>query len=286
MVGLTILATASAALATDSVKGVSEPVRTKVLGPDPKVDGFGIEENLGNSVPLNIVFRSENGNPITLGSLINGSKPTLLTLNYSDCPGLCVAQLDGLTESLRRFGDMELGKDYQVITISIDPNESSTRSSATKQKYVGGLGLSVNTGAWRFLTGDQASITEIANSVGFRYTWDPVTKRFNHSAATIVLSPKGMVTRYLYSPTIESNTLKMALIEGSEGKLGSSLDAIALWCMQYDPATNRYSAAAYKLLSFGAAAFVLVMLGLTAPFWFANRRTAEYSLENQADSGS
>lgn len=260
----------------------AKPVMTSTRG--PSFEGFGIDEKLGGSVPLNLVFRGENGNPVTLSSLIDGKKTTLLTLNYSDCPGLCVAQLDGLTESLRKFDALKLGEDYQVITISIDPKESPARAASTKEKYLGGLGLNPNFTGWRFLTGDQEAITAIADSVGFRYTWDPVTKRYNHSAATIVLSPKGMVTRYLYSPSIDPNTMNMALIEGSQGKLGSSLDAIALWCMAYDPASNRYTAVGYKLLSLGAAAFVLMLLGLTAPFWFANRRPQQYPVETQAST--
>lgn len=250
----------------------------------PNFDGFGIEEKLGASVPLNLVFAAENGNPVTLSSLIDGSKTTLLTLNYSDCPGLCVAQLDGLTESLRKFDALKLGDDFQVITISIDPNEKSSRAAATKAKYVGGLGLNQNFGGWRFLTGDQKAISAITDTVGFRYTWDPVSKRFNHSAATIVLSPKGMVTRYLYSPSIDPVTMNMALVEGSQGKLGSSMDAIALWCMAYDPASNRYTAVGYKILSLAAAAFVLLLLGFTAPFWFAGRRTQELPVEEQASN--
>lgn len=250
----------------------------------PNFDGFGIEEKLGVSVPLNLVFTAENGNPVTLSSLIDGSKTTLLTLNYSDCPGLCVAQLDGLTESLRKFDALKLGDDFQVITISIDPNEKSSRAAATKAKYVGGLGLNQNFAGWRFLTGDQKAISAITDTVGFRYTWDPVSKRFNHSAATIVLSPKGMVTRYLYSPSIDPVTMNMALVEGSQGKLGSSMDAIALWCMAYDPASNRYTAVGYKILSLAAAAFVLLLLGFTAPFWFAGRRTQELPVEEQASN--
>lgn len=252
--------------------------------PTPNFDGFGIEEKLGETVPLQLVFRGENGNPVTLSSLIDGSKTTLLTLNYSDCPGLCVAQLDGLTESLRKFDALKLGDEFQVITVSIDPKESSTRAAATKERYLGGLGLKPNFEGWRFLTGDQEAISAIADAVGFRYTWDPATKRFNHSAATIVLSPKGMVTRYLYSPSIDPNTMNMALIEGSQGKLGSSLDAIALWCMAYDPASNRYTAVGYKMLSLGAAAFVLMLLGLTAPFWLSGRRPPEHPVETQVST--
>ncbi len=283
MVLVTYLVDASLASTKGSVESADQPA-VATGAPIPNFDGFGIEEKLGTSVPLNLVFRGENGNPVTLSSLIDGKKTTLLTLNYSDCPGLCVAQLDGLTESLRKFDALKLGEDFQVITISIDPKESSTRALATKTKYVGGLGLNENFQGWRFLTGDQDAITVIADSVGFRYTWDPVSKRFNHSAATIVLSPKGMVTRYLYSPSIEPNTMNMALIEGSQGKLGSSLDAIALWCMAYDPASNRYTAVGYKMLSLGAAAFVLMLLGLTAPFWFAGRRPQETLVETQAST--
>lgn len=283
MVLVTYLAGALLASTNGSVESADQPV-VPAGAPIPNFDGFGIEEKLGASVPLNLVFRGENGNPITLSSLVDGKKTTLLTLNYSDCPGLCVAQLDGLTESLRKFDALKLGEDFQVITISIDPKESPTRASATKTKYVGGLGLNENFQGWRFLTGDQEAITSIADAVGFRYTWDPVSKRFNHSAATIVLSPKGMVTRYLYSPSIEPNTMNMALIEGSQGKLGSSLDAIALWCMAYDPASNRYTAVGYKMLSLGAAAFVLMLLGLTAPFWFSGRRPQETLVETQAST--
>lgn len=283
---LALAAGASNALAADTVETDVGSSSIGKLPKGPSFEGFGIDERLGNSVPLNILFRNENGTRVPLSSLIDGKKTTLLTLNYSDCPGLCVAQLDGLSDSLRRFDALELGKDYQVITISIDPNEPASRALATKEKYLGGMGLSVNSTGWRFLTGEQSSITAVAEAVGFRYTWDPVGKRFNHSAATIVLSPKGVVTRYLYSPSIDGNTLKMALVEGSEGKLGSSLDAFALWCMQYDPEKNQYSAVAYRMLGLGAAAFVMMLLGLTAPFWFATKRPAEANSETQVESGS
>lgn len=249
-----------------------------------KFDDFGIDEKLGESVPLHLVFRGENGNPVTLSQLIDGKKTTLLTLNYSDCPGLCVAQLDGLTESLRKFDSLKLGEDYQVITISIDPKETPSRAASAKAKYLGGLGLKPNFEGWRFLTGEQSAITEIAQSVGFRYTWDPVSKRYNHSAATIVLSPQGKVTRYLYSPSIDPATMNLALIEGSQGKLGSSMDAFALWCMAYDPESNRYTAVGFKMLSLGAAAFVLMLLGLTAPFWFSQRRSNELNVESQTST--
>jgi len=249
-----------------------------------KFDDFGIDEKLGESVPLNLIFTGENGNPVTLGQLIDGKRTTLLTLNYSDCPGLCVAQLDGLTESLRKFDSLELGQDFQVITVSIDPKESPGRAASTKAKYVGGLGLKPNFEGWRFLTGEQAAITAIAQSVGFRYTWDPVSKRYNHSAATIVLSPQGKVTRYLYSPSIDPATMNLALVEGSQGKLGSSMDAFALWCMAYDPESNRYTAVGFKVLSLGAAAFVLMLLGLTAPFWFSQRRSTELNVESQTST--
>lgn len=283
LVLVTILVDANVAATNGSVENTDS--KPAVSGPIPNFDGFGIEEKLGTSVPLNLVFTGENGNPVTLSSLIDGSKTTLLTLNYSDCPGLCVAQLDGLTESLRKFDSLKLGTDFQVITISIDPNEKSSRAAATKAKYVGGLGLNTNFDGWRFLTGEQEAIKTITDAVGFRYTWDPVSKRFNHSAATIVLSPKGMVTRYLYSPSIDPVTMNMAIVEGSQGKLGSSMDAIALWCMAYDPASNRYTAVGYKILSLAAAAFVLLLVGFTAPFWFASRRPPqEQSIEEQASN--
>lgn len=281
----TFLANAVSSAANGTVENTDKPAFA-TGGPVPNFDGFGIDEKLGATIPLNLVFRGENGNPVTLSTLVDGKKTTLLTLNYSDCPGLCVAQLDGLTESLRKFDALKLGEDFQVITVSIDPKESSTRASSTKAKYLGGLGLSPNFQGWRFLTGEQEAITAIADAVGFRYTFDPVSKRYNHSAATIVLSPKGMVTRYLYSPSIEPNTMNMALIEGSQGKLGTSLDAIALWCMAYDPASNRYTAVGYKMLSLGAAAFVLMLLGLTAPFWFAGRRPTEERVETPENTDS
>ena len=245
------------------------------LGDDPipaRLAGVGIDEHLDSEIPLNVKFQTETGATVTFADLLADKRPMLLTLNYSNCPGLCVAQLNGLTTGINEVSSLRMGKDFKMVSLSIDPTDSIKKAAATKARYSEDLQSKHSPSGWHFLTGTEENILVIAKAVGFNYTYDAKHNQYNHSAAAILISPKGRITRYLYEVGFTGETLKMALVEAGEGKIGSSLDAFVLWCSHYDPYENRYSASARMLLSVCAGGFVVVgMVGLL-PFWISGRR--------------
>lgn len=250
---------------------VTPVVRAQVLSDLPiNARGIDVEDRVGDFVPLDLIFEDERGNKIGLGKFFKKGKPIVLTLNYSDCPGLCVAQLDNLVATLREINGGGIGDDFEIVTVSIDPNESNEKAARTKSKYVGLLRDTKAEEGWHFLTGRSREIAALADSVGFRYTYDRVNKRYNHPAATYFVSSDGRICRYLLSLGVEPDQFKYALLDAREGKLTwSPADAIIQFCYLYDPDANRYSADARRILAFGAAAFAMLLTGFTAPFWFS-----------------
>ena len=238
----------------------------------PNARGIDVEDRVGEFLPLELMFKDERGVDVPLRKDFE-QRPVILTLNYSDCPGLCIAQLDQLVETLRALDAEGLGEEYEIVTVSIDPTESPAKAARTKSKYVGLLRETAAEEHWHFLTGPQASITALADSVGFRYTYDKVNKRYNHPAATYFVAPNGRLCRYLLSLGVEPEQFKLAVAEANEGKLTFSVaDAFIQFCYLYDPEANRYTASAKRLLAFGGAAFALLLTGCTAPFWFSKRK--------------
>lgn len=238
--------------------------------------GIDVEDRVGEFIPLDCIFTDDRGSQIGLGKYFNKGKPIVLTLNYSDCPGLCIAQLDNLVETLRAMNCEGLGEEFEMVTVSIDPNEDPMKAAQTKGKYVGLLRNSQADQAWHFLTGKSREIQRLAAAVGFRYTYDRDNQRYNHPAAAFFISPSGRICRYLLSLGVEPQQFQLAVAEADEGKLTFSVaDAIVQFCYLYDPDANRYSADARRMLAFAASAFCMLLLGTTAPFWFTNRRKAE-----------
>lgn len=233
---------------------------------------INIENRVGEFIPLDLIFKDERGNPVGLGKYFKKGKPIVLTLNYSDCPGLCVAQLDMLVETLRDLNGAAIGDDFEILTVSIDPTESPEKAARSKAKYTGMLSGDGAQKGWHFLTGQQADITKLADAVGFRYSYDKANKRYNHAAATFFLSSDGRVCRYLLSLGAEPQQFKFAIAEAAEGKLTQTFaDSIIQMCYMYNPDENRYTASARRMLALAAGAFVVLLTGFTAPFWFSGR---------------
>jgi protein SCO1/2 len=235
-------------------------------------EGVRVDEKLGEQAPTDLAFRDHRGLATSLGKVLERGKPVLLTLNYSDCPGLCIAQLNGLLRGMNEVASLELGKDFYAVSVSIDPREGTSKAAGTHQKYSQDLFAHHDPKGWEFWTGDAQSIERLADAVGFRYTYDAKHRQYNHPTAAIFLSPGGRITRYLYELGFTGETLKMALIEAGEGLIGSSMDMIALWCVHYDPMENRYSASARQILSIAAGIFVTIGLAASLPFWLARRQ--------------
>lgn len=252
-----------------------------------RLAGVGIDEHLDADLPLDVRFQTETGATVTFGDLLKDKRPMLLTLNYSNCPGLCVAQLNGLTRGINEVSSLRMGRDFKMVSLSIDPTDSIKKAAATKARYADDLEKKHSIDGWHFLTGTEENIQIIAKSVGFNYTYDAKHNQFNHSAAAILISPKGRITRYLYEIGFTGETLKMALVEAGEGKIGSSLDAFVLWCSHYDANENRYSASARLLLSVCAGGFVTVGLVGLLPFWISSRKwNREQKLHVDSESPS
>lgn len=253
---------------------IARPVSAQLLTDLPaQAAGIDVEDRVGQFIPLGLKFVDERGNKVGLGRYFKKDKPIVLTLNYSDCPGLCIAQLDNLVSLLKGLNGAGIGDDFEIVTVSIDSSESSSKAARTKEKYVGLLRDTKAAEGWHFLTGKNQDIKQLADAVGFRYTYDAVNKRYNHPAATYFVSSNGRICRYLLSLGVEPDQFKLAIGEAREGILSATLaDTIIQFCYLYDPNANRYSADARRIMAFGGAAFTMLLAGFTAPFWFTKKQ--------------
>jgi protein SCO1 len=226
----------------------------------PAFRDVGIDQKLNQQVPLDIPFRDENGNTVALREFF-GNRPVILSLVYYECPMLCTTSLNGLEQSLKEM-KLDLGKDYEVVTVSFDPTETPQLAAAKKAVYVGLYGRPGAADGWHFLTGDQDSIERLTQAVGFRYHYDQNIKQYIHATGIIVLTPEGKVARYFYGIQYPAGNLRLGLVEASQGKIGNPVDAILLYCCEYDPQTGKYSLIISRALQLGAAVTVLCLGGL------------------------
>ena len=247
------------------------PTQNIGVRPDLLKD-VGIDQKLNDSVPLDLPFRDESGQTATLRQYFGG-KPVILSLVYYNCPMLCTQVLNGLERSLKDV-PMDVGKQFNVLTISIDPTERPVLASAKKALYTGLYGRPGVAEGWHFLTGDEVQIKQLANAVGFHYAYDPDTKQFAHASAIMMLTPEGKISRYLYGIQYSSRDLRLGLVDASNGKIGTVADQILLFCYHYDPATGKYSVLISRVLK-AAAAFTILVMGVGI---FLLARSEHYTL--------
>ena len=225
----------------------------------------GFDQRLGEGLPLDAEFRDEQGRTVKLGDYF-GKKPVVLSLVYYQCPMLCTLALNGLSSALSVL-QLDVGKEFEVVTVSFEPKDTPELATAKKDTYLKRYKRAGAEKGWHFLTGDTMSIMRLTQAVGFRYAWDERTRQWAHPAGIVVATPEGRLARYLYGVEYAPRDLRLALVEASAGKVGSPVDAVVLYCYQYDPSTGRYSAAIMRLVRLGATltllglgAFVVVML--------------------------
>ena len=250
-----------------------------------ELEGVGITEKLDGKVPLDLAFRDETGRDVKLSEYFDG-KPVILTLNYSSCPMLCNLQLNGLVDGLIGM-PLSAGKDFRLVTVSLDPNETTERSVQSKKKYLMQYGREGGEQGWHFLTGKEENIRTLADSVGFGYRYLPEQKEYLHSAAFIFITPDGRVSRYLYGVKFDSNTIRMAVLETGEGKVGSIMDQIIMFCFKYDPQTGKYSLAAVRVMQAGGAVTVLALVSMLGIYWRREfRRGSVFNSTTTTDKAS
>jgi protein SCO1 len=229
-----------------------------------------IEQKLDQQLPLDLVFRDEAGQQVKLGQYF-GRKPVVLALVYYDCPMLCTQVLNGMVTSFRVL-PFEIGNEFDVVTVSFDPRETNVLAAAKKKIYVNYLPERMRSGAsngWHFLTGDQASIEKLTDTVGFRYHYDEATRQFAHASAIMLTTPQGKLSRYFYGIDYSARDLRLGLIESSANKIGSPVDQLLLYCYHYDPATGKYGAAVMRVMRIAG---VLTLLGILAMLFLLKAR--------------
>jgi len=223
------------------------------------------DQNLDAQLPLDAAFRDEAGRPVRLGGYFVGKKPVILNLVYFRCPLLCGLELQGLARSLKPLA-MDVGRQFEIVTISIDPEETPELAAAKKSAYIKRYGRPDAGRGWHFLTGKQDAITRVARAAGFRYVYDPASKQFTHASGLVVATPAGKISRYLYGIEYSPRDLQFALMQSSAERIGSPVAQVLMFCYDYNAATGKYTVAIMKLVqvlgtatALALAAFMVVM---------------------------
>ncbi len=245
----------------------SAPAAAQVVtGVPADLEGVDIVPRLGDQVPLGDVFFDEDGREVTLGSYVNGSKPTLLVLAYFECPMLCTLVMNGTVRAMQNITQVP-GQDFELVLVSFDPKETPAMAGPKKRSYMKMYGGDQTAAGWHFLTGSQESIRSLTDGVGFHYKWIEERQEFAHGSGIFFLTPDGKLSRFLGGIVFESLDVRLALLEAGEGKIGGAAEQIILFCYHYDPTTGRYAPAAAQLMSIASGFSLLILLGFLAFWW-------------------
>jgi len=239
----------------------------EVLPPPPADVGF--DQNIGKTLPLDASFADETGRSVRLGDYFS-DKPVVLSFAYDTCPMLCNLSVNGLASSLKGL-TLDLGRDFDVVTVSFDPLDTPERSRAKKDTVLPRYGRPGAADGWRFLTGNESEIRRVTSAAGFRYAWDESAKQYAHPTGIVVVTPKGQIARYLFGVEYAPKYLRLSLVEASQGKLGTVVDQLLLLCYHYDPKIGKYGPIALGAMRTGGA----LTLAALAAFFVATRRRAQ-----------
>ena len=248
------------------------------------IQDIGIDEKLWTRIPTGLTFAKANGDSVQLDELLASDRPVILNPLYYECPVLCGLVIDGLFDAVHKL-TWQPGKEFDIISVSIDPTETDTLAALVKQDYIESRNWGAKKGSkqhaatiaqinegWSFLTGNQAAIDSLISTVGFGVAPIPGTKDFAHSAAIILLSPDGTITRYLYGLRFNTFDLRTAILEASEGTVGNTLDKLIMYCYQYDPNSNSYAPMAKRIMSLGGLATLIFLGILLGYYWLRESR--------------
>jgi protein SCO1/2 len=223
----------------------------------PGLKNVGIEQRLDEQIPPDLTFRDETGKSVQLGDYF-GKKPIILNLVYYQCPMLCGEVLSGLESALRVL-KFDVGKEFDVLTVSFDPKETPEMAAAKKTEYLKRYGRPGADQGWHFLTGPASSIDVLTKAAGFQYQYDPKTGQFAHSTAIMVLTPEGKISQYYYGVEFAPKDLRLGLIQASDSKIGTVVDQVLLYCYHYNPDTGKYGAVISRVLQLAGGATVLIL---------------------------
>lgn len=235
-------------------------------GLPPALKDVGIDQRLNEQVPLDAVFKDDQGREVRLGEYFKG-KPVVLALIYYSCPMLCNQVLNGMLSSVRQVS-FNAGEEYQIVAISFDSRETPELAMAKKQTYVKAYNRASGNAGWHFLTGDDANIKRVTDAVGFRYKWDDKTNQFAHASGMFVLTPEGKLARYFYGIEYRPRDVRLGLVEASQSRIGTPVDTLMLYCYHYDPKTGKYGPVVMNIMKVAG----VITIGLIAGMLLMLRR--------------
>jgi protein SCO1/2 len=218
---------------------------------------IGFDQNIDQQLPLDATFRNEAGATVHLGDYF-GKRPVVMVFAYYDCPMLCTMVINGLSSALGVLS-LNAGKDFEIVTVSFNPRDTPASATAKKAAYLERYRRPGAAEGWHFLTGDRPQIDRLTKAAGFRYVWDEETRQYAHPSGVIVATPEGRLAKYLFGIEYGPRDLRLAIVEASQGKVGTAADALLLYCFHYDPMTGRYGLAIMRTVRVAGAATVLAL---------------------------
>jgi protein SCO1/2 len=254
---------------------MAPPASVKPAG----LENVGINQRLEQQIPLDLSFRDETGKAVQLGDYI-GKKPVILNFVYYRCPMLCPELLIGLESSLKVL-KFSVGKEFDVVTVSFDPNDTPQLAAAKKADILKRYNRPGSENGWHFLTGQPQSIAALAEAAGFQYHFDKKTGQFAHATAIMVLTSEGKLSQYYYGVDFSPKDLRLSLIQASDDKIGTVADAVLLYCFHYDPATGKYSVLIGRVIQLGGGLTILLLGGMLL---LLSKRGPDYQLRRQGSS--
>ncbi len=267
--GLFVSSTASFAVAAPVARS---DVKSRTERLPTRLEGVDVQEHLESPVPAALSFVDDRGESVLYDEIVKGDLPTILTMNYSDCPMLCSLQLNALMASIKQL-DLTLGEDYRIVTVSLNPDENPKQARDTKAKYMAQYGRpEAPDDGWRFLTGSENNIRAVARALGISYNYNEKRDEYVHPAAFLIATPGGVISRYIYGLEYHPKTVRLSLIEASEGKIGSSIDRLVLYCFHYDATEGRYAPVAMNIMRVSGSAGAIALGGLLAGLWRSESR--------------
>ncbi len=238
-----------------------------ILDQPPELSGIDVEEHLGDYVPLDLTFTDASGSDVTLGDYFNKGKPVFLVLAYYECPMLCTLVLSAVANGAIQVTSLDPGTDYEMVTVSIDPGETAETAAQKQSRYIKSLGSKGSEGSWHFLVGNEENIRSIADVVGFKYYYVPERDEYAHPAVAFILAEDGKISRYLYGLDFKPRDLRLGLLEAAEGKIGSTVDKIILYCFHYDPDAKGYVLFAQNVMRTGGVLTLIALALFLSSLW-------------------
>lgn len=264
---------------------VSSVAAAQIAVMPKELEHVGVAEHLDSALPLDTHFKDEEGRSVTFGDYANGKKPHLLVFAYHSCPVLCSMVLKATTKGLKGI-PWTIGKEFDVVVVSIDPNDTPEATNRRRQMMLADYGKPEATSGLHFLTGDRANIDRLAAAAGVQFEYDAEQKQYGHPAVVMLLKPGGQLARYLYGLEFPPNDFRVGLLEASEGRSISTIEQLILYCYHYDPKGGRYVLVAWRVMRIGGGACGALLLSVLAFLWSRERRRSRSSFDKTLATAS